>query len=117
MLSIPASEKTSEILLCVGCGRLPGVQKNEMLVIEIEVDSDSLRILKVHVSPDFEGLRQLLNSELEGMSFADLLTAGVATINRLYRSPFRNAACAALRNAAESYAVAQKRPASRRYES
>jgi hypothetical protein len=117
VVSRPPSEKPSDTLLCVGCGRLPGFQKNEMLVVEIEVDRDSLRIVKVYISPDFEGLRQLLSSELEGMLFSDLPTAGTAAVNRLYLSPFRNAARAALRNAAESYAIAQKRPATTRYES
>ena len=100
----------SRTLVCGGCARLPGSQVGEMLVIEIEVDCQSSCIVEVHVSPKFDGLRQLLKSELEGMLLTDVTTKGVAAVNQSYLSPFRNAARAALLHAAESYRLADKGP-------
>jgi hypothetical protein len=106
----PSRKDSSGILVCGGCARLPGSQAGEMLVVEVEVDRNSLCIVEVHVSPKFGGLRQLLKSELEGTLFTDITTKGVAAINHSYLSPFRSAARAALAHAAESYTMAQKRP-------
>ena len=109
MVTEPSRKDSSGILVCGGCARLPGSQAGEMLVIEMEVDPDSLCILEVHVSPGLGGLRQLLKSELEGTPLSNVKTKGAEAVYQSYLSPFRNAARAALLHAAESHAVDQKR--------
>jgi hypothetical protein len=104
-----ANPDPSDTLVCGGAARLPGTNGGEMLVIELEVERASQSIAAVYVNPEFAGLRRLIESALVGRPITELATTGVTVVADRYRSPFRNAARAALLSALEAYGLPRKR--------
>ncbi len=80
-----------------------------MLMVELEMDPHSQSVLAVHVNPELQGLKRLLESAIVGHSVAEVPMIGVQAIKERYLSPFRNAARAALLHAWEAFAQFEKK--------
>lgn len=106
---VGGTTNSPSVLVCGGSGRLPGQQSSDVLFIEVELDRASLTVSAVYVSPNFQGLKRLLESALVGKPLLEAETAGMEAIQEAYNSPFRGAARAALFQAAESFRMAEKK--------
>lgn len=98
-------------LVCGGVARLPqsSTSASILLTMELEVDPSTRSVLAVHVNPELNGLKHILEATVVGRPAANIPSAGVQAIADWYYSPFRNAARAALLHAWDAFCQFEKK--------